>query len=304
MVIGMLDGIDVFVQVVDSDGFKGAARELGKSTSFVSKKLTRLEASLGVRLLNRTTRSISLTEDGRIYYERCRRIVADAREAAEAVTESLAVPRGVLKVSAPVSFSLGYLAGVLPKFLTRNPGVSLQIELNDRKVDVVAESFDVVLRIGRLEDSSLIARRINTSRGRTVAAPEYWARHGKPAHPRDLSDHVCIGYALQRNPGRWDYVDGNGMEFRIDVQTRVECNSAELECALAVAGLGVTRLPEFACSREIASGLLEPVLDDYASASIGIYAVYPHRNHVSAKIRAFVDFMVAEFGGDLAAPAG
>jgi DNA-binding transcriptional LysR family regulator len=131
----------------------------------------------------------------------------------------------------------------------------------------------------------------------TVAAPAYWARHGKPEHPDELRGHVCIAYALASSPHRWDYVGADGEAIAVDVTCRVDCNSAELECALAVAGVGVTRMPEFSCAREIAEGLLEPVLEEFARARMGIYAVYPHRRHVSPKVRAFVDFLVAEFGG-------
>ncbi len=297
----MLDGIDTFVRVVDAGSFTAAANVLGKSTSYVSKEVSRLEARLGARLLNRTTRSISLTDTGRLYYDRCRRIVADADEAARSVTEAQEHPRGVLKFSAPVSFGLGYLAAMLPKFLETNAEVALEIELNDRMVDIIAEGFDVVLRIGHLEDSSLIARQINVSHGVTVASPTYWKNHGKPGHPEELQGHACISYALMRAPNRWRYRDPDGAEITVNVETRVQCNSAELEAALAVAGLGVTRLPEFACARELAQGLLEPALEKYTGTEIGIFAVYPHRRHLSPKVRAFVDFLVAEFGGELGA---
>ena len=292
----MLEGIDVFVRVMDAGGFSAAAKSLGRSTSYVSKEVTRLEARLGVRLLNRTTRSISLTDEGRRYFESCRQIVADAEEAALGVTGAQSAPSGLLKVSAPVSFGLGHLAGVLPEFLKEHPAVTLEIDVSDRMVDVVAEGYDVVLRIGSLQDSSLIARRINTARGLTVASPAYWARHGKPQRPTDLAGHACICYSLARMPHRWDYVGEDGKSISIEVAGRVDCNSAELECALAVAGVGVTRLPEFACAREVAEGRLEPVLQEFARPSMGIYAVYPHRRHMTPKLRAFVDFLVAKFG--------
>lgn len=299
----MLDGIEIFVRVVDAGSFSAAAGELGKSKSFVSKQVTRLENRLGTRLLNRTTRSISLTDVGRAYYERCKQIVADADEAVRVVTERDAQPRGVLKFSAPVSFGLGYLAGALPEFLKINPDVTLDVEFNDRMVDVVAEGFDVVIRAGRLEDSSLIARQITASRGRTVAAPGYWREHGKPKHPSELAGHGCIGYALIRNPGRWEYRDAAGKPVIVDVPLRVQCNSAELEAALAAAGVGVTRLPEFACAKELAQGLLEPALEDFTGPPIGVYAIYPHRRHLSPKVRAFVDFLIEKFGHDRLPPA-
>jgi len=296
MTNNIFDGIPIFVGVVDAGGFTAAARQMGHSTSHVSKEIARLEERLGVRLLNRTTRSLSLTDPGRVYYEQCRQIADDAADAMRSVTETHAAPRGLLKISAPVSFGLGYLADALPAFLSDNPDVSLDMEINDRMVDVVSDGFDVVLRIGELKDTSLIARQITTTQGVTVAAPDYWRRHGKPRHPSDLTAHTCIGYSLAQAPSRWTYQDHSGRPIHVDVTTRVLCNSAEMECALALGGTGVTRLPEFACRRELADGLLEPVLVDFQRPPMGIFAVYPHRRHLAKKVRAFIDFLVDRFG--------
>ncbi|MCP5081074.1 MAG: LysR family transcriptional regulator [Alphaproteobacteria bacterium] len=293
----MLDGVGTFVCVIDAGSFSAAAERLGRSKSFVSKQVSELEDRLGARLLNRTTRSLSLTDVGRIYYERCQRIVSDADEAVREITESNARPRGLLRFSAPVSFGLGYLADVLPEFLERNPDLTLDIELNDSLVDIVAGHFDLALRIGRLSDSSLIARQIATAQGRTVAAPDYWDAHGRPEHPHQLRGHRCITYSHMRNPARWDYLGTDTKPISVNIDVAVQCNSGELETALAVKGLGVTRVPEFACARELAAGTLEPVLEEYGGALIGVYAVYPHRRHLSPKVRAFVDFLVEKFGG-------
>jgi DNA-binding transcriptional LysR family regulator len=292
----MLAGIDIFVAVVEADSFTQAAAQLGKSASYVSKAVSRLENELGARLLNRTTRSLSLTDAGRSYFEQCRAIVAEAEQAALMVSEADHEPRGVLKVSAPVSFGISHLAAALPDFLRDAPELKLDIELNDRKVDVVADGFDVVLRVGQLADTSLIAKRIATVTGVTAASPAYWDARGRPQHPAELANHTCIAYSLIHAPNRWQYRDQDGRPTTVDVASRVICNSAELECALAVAGMGVIRMPEFACQAEIEAGRLEPVLEDYARAPFGIYAVYPHRRHLSAKVRAFVDFLVDRFG--------
>ncbi len=296
MTINTFDGIPIFVGVVDAGGFTAAARQLGHSTSHVSKEIARLEERLGVRLLNRTTRSLSLTDPGRVYYQQCRQIMDDAAEAMRSVTDAQPAPRGLLKISAPVSFGLGYLADVLPVFLSDNPDVSLDLEINDRMVDVVSDGFDVVLRIGHLKDTSLIARQITTTQGVTVASPGYWRRHGKPGHPSDLAAHTCISYSLAPAPTRWAYQDHAGRPIHVDVTTRVLCNSAEMERALALAGTGVTRLPEFACRAALAGGLLEPALVEYQRPPMGIFAVYPHRRHLSKKVRAFIDFLVDRFG--------
>lgn len=289
-------GVSVFVSVMDAGSLTAAANRLGHSVSFISKEITRLEARIGVLLLNRTTRTLSLTDAGRLYFERCRKMVADADEAEASVGLGQETPRGLLRVSAPVSFGLGYLTSALPDFLNDYPELTAEIELNDRMVDVVAEGFDVVIRVGDLKDTSLVSRRISSSRGLTVAAPAYWERRGRPAHPSELTDHDCISYSYMPTPGSWEFYEPTGRKIRVKFAPRVRCNSAELESDLAVAGIGVTRLPAFACARELAEGRLEPVLEAYERPPLGIYAVFPHRQHLSAKVRAFVDFLVDRFG--------
>ena len=292
-------GMIVFCEVVDSDGFATAARKLGHSASHVSKEIARLEDRLGARLLNRTTRTMSLTEIGQLYYEHVRQIIDDARETESKILGGKNIPIGSLRVSVPVSFGLSHLAEALPEFLHDNPQMALDMEFNDRMVDVIAEGYDVVLRIGQLKDTSLIARQIGVTRGVTVASPDYWKVHGKPRHPKNLESHTAISYALMSNPARWEYIDENGEPLAVNMNVRVKCNSAELETILATRGVGVTRLPEFVCAKELADGLLEPVLEEFVGPSIGIYAVYPHRRHLSPKVRVFIDFLVAKFGKDL-----
>ncbi|MGI9475576.1 MAG: LysR family transcriptional regulator [Hyphomicrobiaceae bacterium] len=295
----LFDGMVVFCEVVESDGFASAARKLGHSPSHVSKEVARLEDRLGTRLLNRTTRTMSLTAVGQVYYEHARQIIQDARETEHRILGVKNTPFGSLRISAPVSFGLSHLADALPDFLENNADVTLDMEFNDRMVDVVAEGFDVVVRIGHLKDSSLIVRQIGTTRGLTVASPKYWKAHGKPRHPRDLEGHTCITYSLAANPSRWEYIGQRGEPISVDMKSRVKCNSAELETVLAVRSVGVTRLPEFVCARELLDGRLESVLEDFVGPSIGIYAVYPHRQHLSPKVRAFIDFLVDEFGENL-----
>lgn len=297
--VDVFDGMIVFCEVVDSDGFASAARKLGHSASHVSKQIARLEDRLNVRLLNRTTRTMSLTEIGRLYYEHARQIINDARETESRIVGGKNTPAGSLRVSAPVSFGLSHLADALPDFLCDNPEVTLDMDFNDRMVDVIAEGYDVVIRIGQLKDSSLIARQIGATRGLTVASANYWKANGKPRRPKDLEGHVAISYVLMNHPAAWQYIDEDGETIVINMDLRVKCNSAELEAALAVRGVGVTRLPEFVCAKELADGSLEAVLEDFAGSSIGIYAVYPHRQHLSPKVRAFIDFLVAKFGQDL-----
>lgn len=292
----LFDGVSIFVSVVEAGTFTAAADRTGHSISHVSKTVTRLEARLGTRLLNRTTRTLSLTDAGREYFERCRRILEDARDAEEAVGRGQESPHGLLRVSVPVSFALGHLNDALPDFLEAHPALTADIELSDRMVDVVAEAFDMVIRIGELVESSLVSRRIASSRGLTVASPAYWDRCGRPAHPSELVGHDCITYGYMATPDQWKFRDPAGGSVTVKITPRVRCNSAELEAGLAEAGLGVTRLPAFACARALAEGRLEAVLEDYERAEMGIYAVYPHRRYLAAKVRVFIDFLVERFG--------
>ena len=286
-----LDGMATFVQVVEAGSFTAAATVLGHSTSFVSKAVSKLEDRLGVRLLQRTTRRLHLTEVGQIYFDRCRQIVMDAEDAEQAVTAQQETPRGKLRVSVPVSFGLGYLRKQLPIFCDWYPEITMDIELNDRMVDVVADGFDAVIRVGDLDDSDLTSRRIGSSRGLVLAAPDYWDRRGRPSHPSELAKHDCISFSLMSMPDRWSFVDPSGKTVNVDVKIRLQSNSAEMEAAMAVAGLGITRLPAFSCTDELDKGLLEPALTDYEGSPLDIHVIYPNRRHLSAKVRAFVDFL-------------
>ena len=285
------DGVSVFVAVIEAGSFTAAAGRLGHSVSFISKAVTRLEDRIGVRLLNRTTRALSLTDAGRLYFERCQQIVADAEAAELCITTGQDTPRGLLKLSAPVSFGLGQLKNALPVFLVAYPDLTIEVESNDRFVDVVAEGFDVVIRVGNLKDSSLVSRRIMSSRSVVVASSDYWDRCGRPTHPVQLAEHDCISYTYGQARKHWEFRNPAGGRIRVSITPRIQCNSAELESALAVTGLGVTRLPTFACTQELADGFLEPVLEAYERPPVGVYAVYPHRQHLAAKVRAFVDFL-------------
>ncbi len=290
----LLDGVAVFVGVVNAGSFTAAARALGHSTSFVSKEITRLERRLGSRLLNRTTRSISLTDAGRAYYERCNQIVIDAQNAQRSISQLQETPSGLLRVNAPVSFGSRYLLDVLAGFMHRYPEVRLEIELNDRLIDVVAEGYDVVIRVGEIKDTQLVARRFTSSRAVVVASPDYLRRKGRPQRAEDLAEHDCIVYSLLPLPTQWDF-HKDGVRTSVTVSPRALCNSAAVEVALVAQGVGITRLPLFTCEQEVANGALEVVLQDYDSIELDVYAVYPHRQYLTAKVRAFVDFVVEAF---------
>ena len=290
----LLDGVAVFVGVIDAGSFTAAARALGHSTSYVSKEITRLEKRLGSRLINRTTRTISLTDAGRAYYERCSQIVIDAENAERSINQLQDQPRGLLRITAPASFGIKYLLDVLPNFMHCYPEVKLEVEFNDRLIDVVAEGYDVVVRVGEIQDSSLVARKFTSSRGVVVASPDYIKRKGCPRTVEDLAQHDCIVYSLLPTPAQWDFYK-DGVRSSVTVDPRAMCNSAEIEVAMALQGIGITRLPLFTCEREVANGGLQKILEEYDQVEFGVYAVYPHRQYLTAKVRAFVDFVIEAF---------
>lgn len=290
----LLEGVAVFVAVVNASSFTAAAHALGHSTSFISKEVTRLEKRLGSRLLNRTTRTISLTDAGRAYYERCSQIVIDAENAERSINQLQEKPGGLLRINAPGSFGSKYLLDVFPKFMQRYPDVRLEVEFNDRLIDVVAEGYDVVIRVGEIKDTNLVARKFTTSRAVVVASPDYLERSGMPIKAEELSQHDCIAYSLLPTPTQWSFYK-DGKRTSVSVNARALCNSAHIEVAMVVQGLGIARLPLFTCEKEVASGELQIILDDYDHLKFDIFAVYPHRQYLTAKVRAFVDFVVDTF---------
>jgi DNA-binding transcriptional LysR family regulator len=289
-----LSGMAVFARVVESQSFTGGAALLGMSRSAVSKAIAGLEDRLGAQLLNRTTRRLALTEIGQAYYERCARIVAEAEDAELAVSRLQAAPRGILRLNAPVSFGILHLAPMLSEFMQRYPALRVEIDLADRMVDLIEEGYDLAVRIGALPDSSLIARRLADNHMVVCAAPAYWQRHGRPGEPRDLAGHACITYAYQRSPNEWPFM-GPGGRFSVRVDGPLMSNNGDLALTIALAGLGIVVLPCFLCGAHLADGRLEPVLRDWMPPPTGIHAVYPHGRHLSAKVRAFVDFLVERF---------
>ncbi|HBT43140.1 MAG TPA: LysR family transcriptional regulator, partial [Rhodospirillaceae bacterium] len=270
-----LTGMAVFAKVVETGTFTGAAQAMGLSKGAVSKQIAKLEDRLGARLLNRTTRRSSLTEVGAAFYERCRRIVAEAEEAELAVTRLHAEPRGTLRVNLPMSFGMIHMADALPDFMAAYPEISLDVTLDDRVVNVVDEGYDVVIRITDLPDSSLIARRIAPFRIATCASSAYWDAHGRPKHPDDLRNHACLLYSYLSNLNEWRYRGPDG-PFAVRVDGPMRGNNGDLLRAAAVAGLGVVRSPTFIVGCHLVEGRLEQVLAEYEDDDRGIYAVYPH----------------------------
>jgi DNA-binding transcriptional LysR family regulator len=293
----LLDGIVIFVEVINAGSFTKAAERNGHSTSYISKEITKLEDRLGVRLMNRTTRSISLTPEGESYFQQCQQIVDDAEQAELLVNQKQITPKGLIKISCPVSFGLSHVRPIIAQFLALYPQISLSLDLSDRKVDVVGEGFDVVIRAtNKLEDSSLICRHLLRSHGETICSPEYIVKHGKPLHPHELSQHQTISYTNLATPNSWSYQTKAGETITADISSKVLTNSPEMELELALAGQGITRMPKFNLGNKIESGQLVTLFDDYQKMEINVYLVYASRKHMSAKVRSFIDYVLAELG--------
>ena len=286
-----LTDIAVFVRVVDCGSFTAAAERLDISKSVVSKYVTRLEDRLGARLLNRTTRRLSLTEVGRVFYERSRRGLADIEDAQAEVSRLQGEPRGTLRINAPMSFGILHIAPALPEFLKLYPEVTVDMNLDDRKVDVIDEGFDVSVRISELPDSSLVAKRVAPCRHAIVAAPSYLERHGTPKTPTDLRDHNIITYRYQESALEWHFQTPDNKSTSVAVSGSVMMNNSLALRAALLEGVGITRTPTFVVGKDIQERRLVPILRDYETLEVTIFLVYPQRRHLSPKVRAFVDFM-------------
>ncbi|UCH76232.1 MAG: LysR family transcriptional regulator [Rhodospirillales bacterium] len=281
----------VFARVVETKSFTGAAHRLGMSKAAVSKHVSKLEERLGARLLNRTTRRLSLTEVGAAFYERCARIVTEAEEAELAVSRLSAAPRGTLKIDVPVNFGMQYLAPLLPPFMLQHPELRVDMAFNDRFVDLVEEGCDLAIRIGELPDSSLMARKLAETESVICAAPSYWDRHGRPKDPGELANHDCFAYSYLATGSEWR-LEGPDGAVAIRTSGSLTANNGDVLRQAAVAGIGVVAMPVFIVCDDLRVGRLEPVLQRYRFPTRGIYAVYPHNRHLSAKVRAFIDHLV------------
>ena len=295
MGLDRLAAMAAFVKVVELGGFARAAARLSLSTSAVSRQVAELEAHLGVRLLNRTTRTLSLTESGQAFLERAVQLLADVEEAEALVASASPEPRGMLRLTAPITFGERHLAPAIAAFVARHPVVRFEVELSDRVVDIVDEGFDLAVRIGASGSQALIARRIGATQLVCCASPVYLARQGTPRTPADLAGHACLTYAYLASPDAWRFVDGEGREHVARVAGPAHANNGRFLAALAAADLGVTLEPDFIVGDDLAAGTLIALLPGYLPPLSPIYAVYPSRRHLSAKVRAFVDFLGERF---------
>ncbi|TQF67999.1 LysR family transcriptional regulator [Pseudoalteromonas luteoviolacea] len=290
MSYNLFEGIQVFVKVVQCNSFALAAEQLGHSPSHVSKVINRLESRVGLRLLNRTTRTLALTPDGEVYYQHCLQLVSDAQQTLQLLTQKDDKPKGVLKISCPVAFSLDYLRPAIAQYLRKYPNVSLEWDISDRAVDVVGDGYDLAIRAtAQLEESSLICKRIYQCRTLVVASPQYIEQYGRPYHPRELAKHHCVCYSNLKNPERWEFSDSNGKSFTVDVRKRINCSNGKMQASMAIDGLGICRLPEFYLNEALKTGELEVLFEEYLQKSVYVYVVYPSRKHLSPKVRYFID---------------
>lgn len=293
-----LTGIGVFVAAVETGSLAGAARRFGLSAAMAGKYVGAIETELGARLLQRTTRRLSLTDIGQVYYERCKRILAAWDDASREASEAQGAVRGTLRVAAPVAFGAMHLGAAVARFLDAHPQVDVEVMLGDRYVDLLEAGVDVAVRIGRLPDSGLIARRLAPCRMAICAAPAWLERHGVPRHPDDLRHAPRLGFSEAVSAGDWTLSDRDGRLHVIDGPCRLAANDMQMLLAAALAGAGVAFGPTFVLGEQIARGALVELLPDYRAPDLTIQAVYPSARHLPLKVRQFVDCLAAEFGDD------
>ncbi|MGU7774533.1 LysR family transcriptional regulator [Burkholderia sp. MR1-5-21] len=292
-----LRAFEVFMTVVNRGSFARAADALETSPANVTRYVNELEAHLGTRLLNRTSRKLSLTEGGETLYSRCKTILEDVAETEGLVSATSIEPRGRLRINAPVSFGILHLAPLWPRFMQRYPDVELDITLIDRVVDIVDEGFDLAIRISRAGTADHAARKLATSTNILCASPDYLRRSGHPALPADLLAHRCIGYTYAATADTWQLMDHDGKTHAVEVNFHMRTNNGDTARAAALAGQGVIWQPTFLIGDDLRAGRLVRVLPEYRLPDIDVLALYPSRRHVSSKVRAAIDFLVDAFSG-------
>jgi DNA-binding transcriptional LysR family regulator len=290
-----LTALNVFRHVVEIGSFAGAARHLGLSPAAVSKNIGELEATLGARLLNRTTRRMSLTEAGTVYYGRVTRFLDDLEEADRTISTMQDNPSGHLRITAPVTLTLLSFSQALPAFLERYPDISIDLHMDDRRVNLVEGGYDLAIRgSGRLEDSSLVARKLAHTPLVVCGAPAYFERHGKPVSPENLARHSCIQFALSDHADEWLFQKKDRV-IRVPVNGRYKVSSSLAVRDALRAGFGVSLIPWLYVKDDVAKARLCTVLDDWSSAEMSTYAIYPSRRQLPAKVRVFLEFLTEVF---------
>ena len=285
-----LDAMQLFVRVAELGSFAGAAQQLGVARSVVTRQIAGLEAHLGVKLMARSTRRLTLTSAGTAYLEKCR-VILNLVEAAEiGVAEERQTPRGNIRISLPLSFGLKRLAPLLLDFSQRYPEVALDMDYSDRRVNLIEEGIDLSIRVTRRLDAGDVARRIGTSRMRVLASPDYLSRHGQPAHPAELAHHVCLGYTNAGAATTWQFVVDGQLE-NFPIRSRINANNGDVLTEAAAQGLGIACQPDFIAGSFIAAGRVVEILVDYPGPELGIYAMLPSNRHIPHRVRMLMDFL-------------
>lgn len=291
-----LQSMEVFVKVVEAGSFARAAERLDLSNAAVTRHVAALEAHLGTRLLHRSTRRLSLTDTGRAFHERCVQLLADLEEAEAVAGAAAARPSGLLKLNAPVSFSILHLAPLLPRFLALYPEVSLEVALSDRVVDLVEEGYDLGIRIGRELRTNLVARVLAPARLAACASPAYLEKHGVPRLPEDLARHNCLTYTYWTAREEWQFAAPDGRLQSVPVKGSFHANNGDLLRLAALDGVGIAMQPSFIVGEDLRAGRLLPLLPGYTPPRLTVWAVYASRRQLSAKVRSLVDFLAGRFG--------
>jgi DNA-binding transcriptional LysR family regulator len=291
-----LEAMRAYVRVVESGSFTAAADSLGVAKSAISQRVSELESQLGVRLLNRTTRNLSMTDSGHVYYVQCVRILAEVEEVEATLADEQAALKGSLRITAPMSFGQLHLMPAIDAFFNQHPALQLDLDLSDRHINLVEEGFDLALRISRLEDSSLIARRLAPVRRVTVASPAYLQQHGRPMTPQQLVAHQGLMYTHAPKGAYWKFQGKANRSVSVDVPLRARINNGDALMDAAIAGLGISILPTFIVAEAVRRGELVVILQDYPCHEISLHAVYPPPRYQPQRLRTFVDFLAARYG--------
>lgn len=291
------ENMNAFVRVVEAGGISAAADRMGIAKSVVSRRLKELEEHLGVELFHRTTRQMNLTDTGRAFYQQSVRILEDILEAEHATSQFHGAIKGSLKIAVPLSFGLMHLGPAINEFLQTHPDIAFDLDFNDRQVDILAEGFDLAIRIASLPDSSLIARKLAPIQAIMCASPAYLERMGAPQSLEELIKHRCLVYNLISNFENWNVYNVEGQLIKTKIVSYLKASNGEFLRDAAVDGLGIVLMPTFIVYKEIESGALIPLLPEYQFSQLAAYAIYPQTRHLSQRVRAFVDFLIKRFDG-------
>ncbi|MDH3355670.1 MAG: LysR family transcriptional regulator [Chromatiales bacterium] len=287
-----------FVKVVEAGSLSAAADRLDIAKSAVSRRLADLESRLGVQLLNRTTRRLNLTDSGSLFYQRCQRILADLEESEQYVSSEHTNLRGTIRIAAPLTFGIHHLSPLFDEFLKEHPALRLDLDLNDRTVNLMDEGVDLGIRIGQLQDSSMMARKLTSAKMILCASPEYLEKHGEPKTPGDLKKHYGLNYSNLSERELWQFTHEDGKHYSVPVPFRMRSNNGDVLNRAALDSLGVVATMSFICYRELEQGSLRQILSEYKMEEVGIYAVYPAQRHLPGRVRLLIDYLVEQFGDE------